>query len=327
MNRGEVQRYIEARFPGTKVKSKMTIHCRNSRIFRLDVSHGKTQDKIVVKISRNYQPEEVALEYTNLSRFYNGCRSEAISSPRPMFVDEEKGILAMSCVPGSSLAVMLHEIKPVSQSYLNSAVDLSARALAEYHALFSRDEGESISIDHAAREDDINQFLAKSRTLIEDCSLKTMVTPFFDFTPWNIIIEDSPSMTVKMLYLIDFPRRDYVSTPHLDFARFRFSLELIKQFPPARFLGINRWDVDLLFDRFLKGYCREMQAELNKNDLSLIALGRIAYIRRAQDLGRKGRRGWQPTLEQAYLQTFSRQWLDQKGTFSQWPRLGRAEKV
>lgn len=154
-----------------------------------------------------------------------------------------------------------------------------------------------------------------------------MVTPFFDFTPWNIIIEDSPSKMAEMLYLIDFPRRNYVCTPHLDFARFRFSLELIKQFPPARFLGINRWDVDLLFDRFLKGYCRQMQAELNKDDLSLIALGRKAYIRRAQDLGRKGRHGWQPTLEQAYLQTFSRQWLDQKGTFSQWPGLGLAEKV
>lgn len=327
MNRGEVQRYIEARFPGSKVKSKMTIHCRNSRIFRLDISRGETQDKIVVKISRNYRPEEVALEHANLSRFYNGCRSEAISSPRPLFVDEEEGILAMSYVPGSSLAVMLHEIKPVSLPYLNSAVDLSARALAEYHTLFSRDEAESISIDHAAREDDINQFLARSRTLIEDCSLKTMVAPFFDFTPWNIIIEDSHSKTAEMLYLIDFPRRDYVSTPHLDLARFRFSLELIKQFPPARFLGINRWDVDLLFDRFLKGYCRQMQAELNKDDLSLIALGRKAYIRRAQDLGRKGRHGWQPTLEQAYLQTFSRQWLDQKGIFSQWPGLGRAEKV
>ena len=327
MNRGEVQRYIEARFPGSKVKSRMTIHCRNSRIFRLDVSHGETQEKIVVKISRNYQSEEVALEHANLSRFYDGCRSEAISSPHPLFVDEEKGILAMSYVPGSSLAVMLHEIKPVSQSYLNSVVDLSARALAEYHTLFSRDEGKSISIDHAAREDDINQFLARSRALIEDCSLKTMVTPFFDFTPWNIIIEDSPSKMAEMLYLIDFPRRNYVCTPHLDFARFRFSLELIKQFPPARFLGINRWDVDLLFDRFLKGYCRQMQAELNKDDLSLIALGRKAYIRRAQDLGRKGRHGWQPTLEQAYLQTFSRQWLDQKGTFSQWPGLGLAEKV
>lgn len=326
MNREEVQRYMEARYPGCKVKSKMTIHCRNSRIFRMDVCRGKTQDKIVVKISRNYQPDEVFLEYANLSRFYNGCRSMAISSPRPLFVDEAKGILAMSCVPGSNLAYMLHEIKPVSQSYLNSAIDLSAAALAKYHAIFSQDNGESISIDHAAREDDINHFLETSRTIIDDCNLKTMVTPFFDFTPWNIIIEDSPSKSMK-LYLIDFPRRGYVSTPHLDFARFRFGLELIKQFPPARFLGINRWDVDLLFDRFLKGYCRKINVDLNIDDLSLIARGRTAFIRRAQDLGRKGRYGLQPTLEQLYLQTFSRQWLDQKGIFSRWPGLGRAEKV
>jgi len=327
MNREEVQKYIEARFPGYKVKSKMTLHCRNSRIFRMDVINGKIQEKIAVKISRNYQPDEVLLEYANLSRFFKGCSSKAISSPRPIFVDEEKGILAMSSVPGSNLAHMLHEIKHVSRSYLNSAIDLSAVALAKYHAIFSQDDGQSISIDPGAREDDINHFLEKSRTIVGECNLKTMVTPYFDFTPWNIIIEDSAPKNPMKLYLIDFPRKKYVSTPHLDFARFRFSLELIKQFPPARFLGINRWDVDLLFDRFLKGYCSEMDVDLNRDDLYLIALGRKAYIRRAQDLSRKGRYGWQPMLEQAYLQTFSRQWLDQKGIFSMWPGLGRAEKV
>ena len=330
MNREEVQRYIEARFPGSKVKSKMTLHCRNSRIFRMNVCYGKTQDEIVVKISRNHQPDEVLHEYANLLRFFRGCKSKVISSPRPLFVDEKTGILAMTSVTGSNLAYMLHEITHVSRSYFNSAIDLSALALAKYHAIFSQDDEAAISIDPVAREDDINHFLEKSRTIIGDCNLNAMVTPFLDFTPWNIIIEDrkcNPESKPMMIYLIDFPRRNYVSTPHLDLARFRFSLELIKQFPPAKFLGINRWDVDLLFDRFLKRYCNEMDVDLNRDDLSLIALGRKAYIRRAQDLSRKGRYGWQPILEQAYLQTFCRQWLDQKGIFSMWPGLGRAEKV
>ncbi|MCX6678653.1 MAG: hypothetical protein NTU95_12025 [Methanothrix sp.] len=327
MNRDEVQEYIKERYPGFTVKSKKTIPCRNSRIFMLDLCKGPIQDKIVVKISRNYQPSEVALEFANLSRFYYGCKDEAFSSPQPLFVDAEKGILAMRYVQGVNLAHMLHEIRPVSLPYLNGAVDLSGMALAKFHRLFRQGENEPISIDYTAPEDDINRFLAESQERMGECNLKTMVTPFFDFTSWNIIIKNNRSKRGMMLYLIDFPRRDYVCTPHLDLARFRFGLELVKQFPPAKFFGLNRWDADSLFDRFLSSYCREMHVVLNQDDLWLIARARLANIRRAQDLTRKGRYGLQPKLEQAYLQTFSRQWLDQGDVFSKWPRMGLAEKA
>ena len=283
MNRGEVQKYIEEWYPGFTVKCKKTILCRNSRIFMLDLCKGQTRDKIVVKISRNYQPREVDLEFANLSRFYYGCKDEAVSSPQPLFVDAEKGILAMSYVQGVNLAHMLHEIRPVSLQYLNSAADLSGIALAKFHTLFRRGDNEPVTIDTNAPEDDINQFLAESQERMGECNLKTMVTPFFDFTSWNIIIKNDG----MMLYLIDFPRIDYVCTPHLDLARFRFGLELVKQFPPAKFFGLNRWDVDSLFDRFLSGYCREMHVALSQDDLWLIARARKAYIIRAQDLARK----------------------------------------
>jgi hypothetical protein len=346
MNRGEVQKYIEERYPGYTVKSKMTIPCRNSRIFMLDLCKGQIRDKIIVKLSRNYKPREVALESSNLSRFYSGCKDEAVSSPRPLFVDAKKGILAMSYVQGVNLSHMLHEIRPVSPQYLNYAIDLSVVALAKFHTLFRHGENEPISIDSNAPEDDINQFLAETRVQMRGCNLKTMVTPFFDFTSWNIIIKNGRSkrgMTAKersniakddiigkdgmMLYLIDFPRLDYVCTPHLDLARFRFGLELVKQFPPAKFFGLNRWDVDSLFERFLSGYCREMHVAPSRDDLWLVARARKANISRAQDLARKSRHGLQPKLEQAYLQTFSRQWLDQGDVFSKWPRMGRAEKA
>jgi len=335
MNRGEVQKCIEEHYPGFTAKSKMTIPCRNSRIFMLDLCKGQTQHKIVVKISRNYQSSEVAREFANLSRFYYGCKYKAISSPEPLFVDAEKGMLAMRYVPGVNLSYMLHEIRPVSLQYINSAADLCAIALARFHMLFRRDEGR-ITIDQGAPEEEINKFLAESRTLLDDCNLKTMVTPFFDFTSWNIIIrsdcvksdqvENGRSKGMR-LYLIDFPRLDYVCTPHLDLARFRFGLELIKQFPPAKFFGLNRWDVDSLFDRFLSGYCREMNVAPSQGDLRLIARARNAYIRRARDLTRKGRCGLQPKLEQAYLQTFSREWLDQGDVFSKWLGMGRAKKA
>jgi hypothetical protein len=323
MNRDEVQKYIEERYPGFTVKSKKTILCRNSRIFMLDLCKGQIRDKIVVKISRNYQPREVDLEFANLSRFYYGCKDEAVSSPRPLFVDAENGILAMNYVEGVNLAHMLHEIRPVSLQYLSSAADLSGIALAKFHTLFRRGENEPVTIDTNAKEDDINRFLAESLELMDQCNLKTMVTPFFDFTSWNIII----SKKSMRLFLIDFPRLDYVCTPHLDLARFRFGLELIKQFPPAKFFGLNRWDVDSLYDRFLSGYCREMHVALSQGDIGLIARARLANIRRAQDLARKGRCSWQPKLEQAYLQTFSREWLDQGDVFSKWPGMSRAKKA
>ncbi|MDQ1262681.1 MAG: hypothetical protein QG575_1862 [Euryarchaeota archaeon] len=331
MNRDEVQKYIEERYPGFKVLGKKTILCRNSRIFMLDLCKGQIRDKIVVKIPRNYQPREVALEFANLSRFYHGCKDEAVSSPQPLFVDAENGILAMSYVQGVNLSHMLHEIRPASSQYLSFAADLSGIALAKFHKLFRRGEDEPVTIDFNAHEDDINQFLSESREGIGQCNLKTMVTPFIDFTSWNIIIKNDHTKNSRsrcmILYLIDFPRLDYVCTPHLDLARFRFGLELVKQFPPAKFFGLNRWDVDSFYDRFLSGYCREMHVVLSRDDLWLIARARKAYIRRAQDLTRKGRCGWQPKLEQAYLQTFSREWLDQGDVFSKWPRMGRAEKA
>jgi len=208
MKGSEVLKSVERQFPGTRVK-----------------------------LSRNFTPRQVALEFENLSRFHWGCKDPQISSPEPLFLDPEKGILAMRYVDGT---------------ILSRAVDLSAAALARFHRIFCWPEDEPITIDPTVLEEDLNQCIVENRERIDDCNLQLRVTPFFDFTSWNIMIEESGSK----LYLIDFPRLNYVFTPHLDLARFRFGLELVKQFPPAKFLGINRWDADRLFDRFLAEYCR-----------------------------------------------------------------------
>jgi hypothetical protein len=318
MNSRIVKEYVEGKFPGFSAKWCKEYSYRNSKIFVFGLQQDEIQEKIVVKISRNFNPRQVAFEFENLSRFFQGCKDPQISSPKPLFVDPENGILAMRYVNGTNLSYMLHEIKHVSQKSQNHFVDISAVALARFHNLFSWPKDEPIRIDNNLQEDEINKCIDESRAVIDDCNLSLKVTPFFDFTPWNIIVENGSNK----ICLIDFPRQDYVYTPHLDLARFRFSLELVKQFPPAKFLGINRWNVDQLFGRFLCGYCHEMQVKPNRDDLCLIGSFRKANIRRAQDLARKGKCGWQPRLEKAYLQTFSREWLDQKGIFAQWPRLG-----
>lgn len=333
MNRCEVQKCIEQQFPGFQCESHMAQLYRNSRIFILDLHKGQNREKIVVKIARNYNPSQVDFEFENLSRFYRECKDSQISSPEPLFVDAEKGILAMRYVVGINLAHMLHEVRPVSRECLNQAVDLSAHALAKFHTIFCWPEDEPITFDPTEAEYDINLCLTEGLTRIGDCNLQTRVTPYFDFTSWNIIIKNRCAGNGfigtgdMLLYLIDFPRLNYICTPHLDLARFRFGLELVKQFPPAKFLGINRWDVDQLFDRFLNGYCQRMGVAPNDDDIWLIGLARNANISRARDITRKAKFGWQPRIENAYLKTFSRDWLDQKGKHAQWPGMGRAEKA
>ncbi len=95
----------------------------------------------------------------------------------------------MSYVQVINLAYTLHEIRPASLQYLNCAMDLSGIALAKFNTLFRRGN-ESVSIDSAAHENDINQFLAESQERMGKCNLKIMVTPLFDFTSWNIVLKD-----------------------------------------------------------------------------------------------------------------------------------------
>jgi hypothetical protein len=327
MGSGAVSEFIEKRYPGARAKVNWVYPYRNSQIFMVDLEQVEENRKIVVKLSRNHKPEQVAAEYENLSRFYNGCKDSQISSPEPLFVEPQKGFLAMSYVDGLPLAHMLHEVRPASREYIHRAVDLSAVALAEYHRLFRQPEDEAIAIDPTVKENDINRCIAESRAKIDECSLRCRVTPFFDFTAWNIMMENDGKSVSPKLYLIDFPRLDYVFTPHLDLARFRFGLELVKQFPPAKFLGINRWEVEPLFSRFFSRYCHEMRITPNQEDLRLIACFRKANICRSQDLLRKGKFGWQPRLEKAYLKTFCREWLEQRDDFAGWPGNGHTKRA
>jgi hypothetical protein len=328
MSSGTVSDFIEKQYPGARAKVNWSYPYRNSQIFMVDLRQKDESRRIVVKLSRNYKPEQVEAEYENLSRFYAGCKDSDISSPRPLFVESRKGLLAMSYVDGLPLAHMLHEVRPKSSDYIQRAVDLSAVALAKYHRLFRWPEDKPITVDPTVKEDDINRCIAECAQRLDECNLRCRVTPFFDFTAWNIMMENgSNGGSSPKLYLIDFPRLDYVFTPHLDLARFRFGLELIKQFPPAKFLRISRWEVEPLFEQFLSRYSQEMQIDLNREDLRLIACFRKANIRRSQDLLRKGKYGWQPTLEKAYLSTFCRDWLEQKDDFAMWPENGQIKSV
>lgn len=299
-------RSIDRLFPDSQIKGCRMRPYKNSRIYILDLQQEDEHRRIVVKSANSYSPLQVAREYDNLSRFNRCCKDTLISSPQPFFADPENGFFIMSYIDGVNLSYMLHELHRSRPEYLENAAELCAVALARFHSIFQRDD-EFHSIDPASREEDINRCIAENEKEISDCGLSIRVTPFFDFSSWNIIM----AREGLKLYLIDFPKTDYVFTPHLDLGRFRFGLELIKQYPPAKFIGINRWDVDNLYSRFLDRYCQEMRVTPNENDLQMISCFLRANIKRSQDLQRKSKLGWQSRLERLYLQTFCRDWIRQ----------------
>lgn len=269
--------------------------------------HNGDQRRIVVKSSNQYNPKHVLSEYENLSKFGRGCKDPEISAPEPLYVDPEKGFFIMSHIDGTNLSYFLHHLRPASWDFLKDSVELSAVALARFHSIF-RIPGEAISIDGTVKEDDINRCIIENAGKISQCNLNIWAKPFFDFSSWNIMIEGDGG---PKLYLIDFPKTEYIFTPHLDLGRFRFGLELIKQYPPAKIFGMNLWDVDSLYGLFLKRYCKEIGLVPNENDLQLIGCFTRANVKRSQDLSRKDKYSWQSRIERLYLQTFSKSWLEQ----------------
>ena len=66
------------------------------------------------------------------------------------------------------------------------------------------------------------------------------------------------------------PEKECICTPHLDIARFKYSLEVIKQYPQFKLLNFNWWNGEKKKKKFLETYCKEMKVKINKYDIALI---------------------------------------------------------
>lgn len=307
----EIIKSVERLFPGSIVRRSRKIYNKNSQIHVLDIAgqDGETRERVAAKLFYNYQPQQVASEFMNLGQFYVCCRSEDISAPEPLYVHPEGGLLVMRYIEGTNLGWMLHgiDIKQASRRRLGNIMDMSAVALARFHNLFKVPGHAPMVIDSISKERDINACIECCRERAGNCSLDFRIRPFFDFSAWNIMIgpDDQPG-----IYLIDFPKSDYLSTPHLDLGRFKFSLELIKQYPPSKIMGLDWWDASAMYNRFQSRYCQEMGVELSQEDHRLIECFKAANIRRSQDISRKPKFNWRSKLERFYLKTFSKGWLE-----------------
>ncbi len=300
--KGIVPEIVQAIYPGAEILGVKKRPYRNSTVFLISLDHPRR--KVVAKVSRYVTLDQISREYEALTRFYLEKKDPRVSCPEPLYCDPETGVSVMGSVEGTNLALALHGLRPLEKDRLEEAVDLSALALAEYHRVVRLPWETPLYADRSARERDIHGCLLDNCSLAARAALRFKVRPFFDFSAWNLMIGGP-----KRVYLLDFPKTDYVSTPHLDLGRFRFSLELIKQYPPSKFLGWDSWDISSLYGRFLEAYCSEVGFDLREEDRHLIDCFTRASIKRSQDTSRKDKFHWQSRLERLYLRIFARSWI------------------
>lgn len=240
-------------------KKFMNIH---SEVFLMNV-HSENEFKVVAKF-RKSSVNCITTEYENLSRFYNKYRT----APRPLGLDIQNNIIIMEYVEGLTLKKLL--LKKVDYDFLVSMIEQSAIALSKFHQL-EKDDYNNLHIDSPLLCDiDIS----KLNEYIDKCGLGVKIKSFLDYSPWNNIVNNSE------IFLIDFPDRLCVCTPHIDIARFNFCLKIIKQYPQFKFLKKKWWEENLVSDIFFKKYCEKMKSIPNQYDLYLINYFEISYAKK-----------------------------------------------
>lgn len=293
---------IEKLFPNYQMILKNRFKTVYSEIFIMNAMRDDDYSfqKLLIKFCGSNNSVEVLNEFKNLSIFGEKCNDKRISSPKPLRVDPKNGIIVMEYIEGTSLKQSLLKLKPVNKDHLNEIIDLSAIALSKYHLIFKKTDCEHLLIDSPFLSENVNIDI-NNNVPLSQCNLKIRVKSFIDFAAWNIII--NPSIEQK-IFLIDFPETECICTPHLDLARFRYSLEIIKQYPQFRFLKINWWDIDSIYNNFLEKYCNEMKINLNEYDMTVIDYFMKEHMKKLQNIYATNKQNYRYKLQGMYLQHF-----------------------
>ena len=315
MNRAEIRsKNLKGLFPNARIRLLKNYKTFHSEILLYEIGYfgrnNRTNKRVIVKYFNTTTFEEIKRQFEYQSRFSEKCTDFRISTPKPLYLDADNKMTVMEYVEGANLKHLLTKIKPVNKNYLNDLLDLTAISLAVYHKLFMVSETREIKINSPLLENNVIENAMKKGILLDTCGINFKVVAFLDFTPGNVIVEKQG----KKISLIDFPQFESVSTPHLDLARFRFSLKIIKQYPILRFHISNWWTVDSVYDRFLEKYCQEMNFTPNTEDAIFIEFLEGEYARKLQylynshlQIANKFR--FRLTLEKYYMMPFLRNLL------------------
>lgn len=264
MEENIVSNSLQENFPSCQFEAIDFINRHPSNIYIFWKIKNKHREKVLVKQYQEISNKQILNEFNYQKLFYE--KSTKKLCPKPIMVDEDNNILAMEYISGSSVKELL--LSKNKKKSLSRIINRSALALADFHTVFS--QGQSESYEH--KLDYFNKYILKNHveitldelSVLDELCLNYKCISFIDFSPPNIMVDD------KSVYLIDFPNKKRISTPHIDISRFRFYLELLKQHPYFKLLRKNWWTVDNLFQQFLQQYCNNIGIEYNKSDMYVI---------------------------------------------------------
>ena len=268
MNRNHASRILSGEFPDSTITILCIRSSFHSTIIHFTASgiNGENETNLVAKASRTKSTAEITQEYQEQREFFLATKCDMVSAPEPISVDLVNRVIVMRYVQGKTLRNMLMNLHPDNRSGVTNAMKLSAHALASFHAMSTCRGKERVSFTSPYLEPVLNTDEIDSVT--RNLSISHLVKPFLDFSVNNILICESGDRPTACL--VDFPHIAVLSAPHIDFARFRLSLRVLKEYPRFRMTGISRWEVNDLFSIFLEEYQSIIGIPCGKEDRQLI---------------------------------------------------------
>jgi hypothetical protein len=262
----DIHTHLQQVFPGIEFRVLQKCNFFHSTIYRLTTTNSVPgfPREVLLKKYREKNTFDAKGEYFYLDSFYKRNTDAIVSSPVPVMMDADRQCMVIGFVPGHTVKTHLLRVFPDTMNPIDEYNDRSARALARFHSVFMEPRDREVHINSPLLANFGENEIRHYTTLVSECNVTARVQAFIDFSPQNLIINNS------RIFLIDFPDRECICTPHLDIARWKFNLLFLKQFPRFRFLKLNWWDEDRLFQRFIRKYCSEMQVTFNEKDAQLV---------------------------------------------------------
>ena len=283
MEADSAEKDIIEKFPGSIARLLKKYKTMNSEMFVFSLENLESKgvpERVFVKHYNLATADNVLRQFEYQLIFNERCKCELVKAPEPFIVAPANRNLVMEYVEGKDLKHLLSTPEPIHADYLGEIIDLSAIALSEFHKMFIGKSADSFSTSIPLLGEFVETGTLYNSVAFSKCNLNMKVRPFLDFAASNLVIDKRKTR----IFLVDFPEADCLLTPHIDLARFKFNLEVIKQHPQFRFLKKDWWSVDAVYSQFLDRYCAEMETKPNSYDSVFIDLFEAEYARKLQEI-------------------------------------------
>lgn len=266
MHENELVEKLKQKFQNQKIEQLNKFKSGKTELFVLSI-RNKAKSKIFVKHYPHHEnPQMILNEYKYQNTFYENTNdSTNIGCPKPIILDEKNNFLVMEYIEGKALRDLLLKIIPLNKELFYEIIELCGVALAKFHDLFIFE-----NTYHCLKSEGYYNIWRvktppiKSQDDLSKCKLNTISVAYGDFGPAQILVRNGK------VYLVDFPspsEKKCIATPHLDIAKFRFYLKLLKYHPRFKFLKIHWWNLEIVFNKFLQKYCKKRNIRINKYDI------------------------------------------------------------